>query len=213
MKTVLWMCFAWGVFSWVHSEEGPTFSQTPKFISLQKENSSAEIHCVTSVKGLDGLYLKRRYAKKIDVLYLSFDFLKETVGDLYKNRITIKGQCCDFVIILSQLTVSDSDVYYCSWNHLDLSSTQLKTFNSNGTLIIVKEEDPMESCRKRKKTNQILFIISVTVGVTLLSIFICVLVWFCTGKKKSYKPAKINQKRKHICLQHQGQEKTYPLKC
>ncbi|XP_015211554.1 uncharacterized protein [Lepisosteus oculatus] len=195
MMTVLWMFFI--TLLTAQCQEGPSVSQMPGLIS-QKENSSAEIRCATSLKEMDGLYLRRRYAQKMDVLYVFLSNMTSTVVNQYQHRLSVKGQCCDFVFLISQLTVRDSDAYYCTWSKLDMEKAQMINYDSNGTMIIVKEKDPMEECHRRKNINQILFIISVSMAVLVITVFTCTFIWWCTGKRDTYKPARAHQRNQYI---------------
>ncbi|KAK6478407.1 hypothetical protein HHUSO_G20716 [Huso huso] len=171
-------------------------SQSPEFINALKGHS-AEITCsISLLSKIDGLYLKRRFARPQDVLYFSLAKMKINIDKEYKGRLTHHGECCSFAFTITQLQLNDSDGYYCIWGGLDITTGMLVSYESMGTLIVVKE--PRVSCptdSSRSNLSFILLLLMVSAGVVVVCVFMCVLLWHCTGNKKSYQPNKIHQSR------------------
>ncbi|MGH0118531.1 UNVERIFIED_CONTAM: hypothetical protein FKN15_015209 [Acipenser sinensis] len=157
-------------------------SQSPEFISALKGHS-AEITCSISLSSkIDGLYLKRRFARPQDVLYFSLAKMKINIEKEYKGRLTHHGECCSFAFTITQLQLNDSDGYYCIWGGLDMTTGMLVSYESMGTLIVVKE--PRVSCptdSSRSNLSFILLLLMVSAGVVVVCVFMCVLLWHCTG--------------------------------
>ncbi|MGH0147208.1 UNVERIFIED_CONTAM: hypothetical protein FKN15_052790 [Acipenser sinensis] len=164
------------------SDEELIVSQSPEFISALKGHS-AEITCSISLSSkIDGLYLKRRFARPQDVLYFSLAKMKINIEKEYKGRLTHHGECCSFAFTITQLQLNDSDGYYCIWGGLDMTTGMLVSYESMGTLIVVKEHRvscPTDS--SRSNLSFILLLLMVSAGIVVVCVFMCVLLWHCTG--------------------------------
>ncbi|XP_041075502.1 uncharacterized protein LOC121295168 isoform X2 [Polyodon spathula] len=176
-------------------DEEPLVLQSPEFVYAFKGHS-AQIKCsISEASKIDGLYLKRRFAQPQDVLYLSLATMKINTEE-YKSRLTHHGECCSFAFNITQLQLNDSDGYYCVWGGLDIATGMLMSYESNGTLIVVKE--PRVSCppdSARSKLNFFLIFVVMSAGAIVVSVVMCVLLWHCTGNKKRYQLNKIPQAR------------------
>ncbi|XP_061088185.1 uncharacterized protein LOC133122293 [Conger conger] len=181
--------------------DSPEVSQSPNAISLMKVNSTAEIQCRTTLGNTTGLYLKRRFSEETEVLYISTPTGKITINRLYKHRLSVAGECCDYMLQLSQLGVNDTDGYYCLWSTRDVASQKVLRYESRDTIIIIREKDPKD-CNRIHSLQHILFILSVTTSAVVVGIFLGVLVWWCKSTKKSYRPTQPNQGHHHLCPQH-----------
>ncbi|KAJ8399743.1 hypothetical protein AAFF_G00408480 [Aldrovandia affinis] len=213
MDALLWTCVL-GLLSTpavATRAESLVVSQSPKAISLVKVNSTAEIQCRTNLLNPIGLYLKRRFSKEMDVLYLSLAAHKINVNPEYKHRLSVKGQCCDYTLHLSQLGLKDTDGYYCRWSTLNSESGSLMTYESTDTIIIIRERDPYEDCNRSPILHQILFLLSVTASVVAFCVFVGVLAWWCTRTKESYRPARMYHQHHSLCPQHSNQQHIYPI--
>ncbi|XP_076856098.1 uncharacterized protein LOC143510533 isoform X2 [Brachyhypopomus gauderio] len=160
-------------------EVSPRISQTPMAITLL-QNSTAELHCSVTSEQPFGLYLKRLYAVKREVLYLSLPSRKETLHDTVKHRLSVTGTCCDFTLRLSQLQVEDTDGYICEWLfHHDHSTaiSQPSHKQANETIIIIRDGDPQEDCSKHRTADQFFRGITFTMGVTTLIICSVAMTW------------------------------------
>ncbi|XP_036376617.1 uncharacterized protein LOC118772417 [Megalops cyprinoides] len=213
MKPLLWTCVV-GLLSTLAvniKAESIVVSQSPKAISLMKVNSTAEIRCTSTIPGPAGLSLRRHYSKDMEVLYYSFLGNKLTVSPEYRNRLSVSGKCCDFTLHLSQLRVEDTDGYYCKWSQVDEKRTEPTYYQSNDTIIIIRERDPKEDCNRSHILHHILFLLSVTVSVVVVCAFIGVLAWWCTRTKESYRPAGLNKKHRCLHSQQRTQRHIYPI--
>ncbi|KAG7491756.1 hypothetical protein MATL_G00006770 [Megalops atlanticus] len=213
MEPLLWTCVL-GLLSTLAvptKAESIVVSQSPKVIALMKVNSTAEIRCRSTILDPAGLFLRRRYSKDMEVLYYSFHGNKLSVNSEYQNRLSVNGKCCDFTLRLSQLRVEDTDGYYCRWSQVDEKTVELKYYQSNDTIIIIRERDPKEDCNRSHILHHILFLLSVTVSVVVVCVFIGVLVWWCTRTKESYKPARVNKQHRCLHSQQRAQRHIYPI--
>ncbi|KAI1896692.1 hypothetical protein AGOR_G00097380 [Albula goreensis] len=213
MKAVLWT-FMLSLLSTpaVAPRAEPPVTQSPKAIPLMSVNSTAVIQCSATLPNLVGLFLKRRFSRKMEVMYLSLAANKTNVNPEYKNRLSVTGGCCNYTLHLSQMGVKDTDGYYCQWSQLHLHSGSSKMYESPDTIVIVRERDPKEDCNRDRTLHQILFLLTVSVSVVVVCVFIGVLVWRCTRTKESYRPARIHHQRHHVCPQHSDQQHIYPYK-
>ncbi|KAJ8363602.1 hypothetical protein SKAU_G00124330 [Synaphobranchus kaupii] len=199
MEALLWTCVLALLSTPARAAESPAVFQSPKAISLTEVNSTAEIQCRTTLMNPMGLFLKRRFSKEMEVLYLSLTGRKININQEYKHRLSVSGVCCDYTLQLSQLGVKDTDGYYCVWSRLDSQSLRLETYESADTIIIVRERDPKEDCNRIHTLQHILFLLSVTVSAVVVCVFLGVLVWWCTRTKEKYRPATAYQGRHHLC--------------
>ncbi|XP_048869290.1 uncharacterized protein LOC125741868 isoform X1 [Brienomyrus brachyistius] len=175
--------------------------QSPKAISLMKVNSTANIRCYSTMHNLVGLYLKRRFYGNTDIIYVSLSNMKININKMYQHRHSVTGQCCDFTFHLSQLTVEDSDSYYCNWTQINTQKMDAVTYQSEDTIIIVRERDPKEDCKRNVTMYRILILLGFTGLVIIVCVLIGVMLWCCTRTKRTYSP-----KRSHnqfcICPRH-----------
>ncbi|KAK5905520.1 hypothetical protein CgunFtcFv8_001478 [Champsocephalus gunnari] len=132
-----------------------TVSQEPSSTSIKTINSSAEISCSTSLSDPVSLSLQRNFHSRTDVSFLYFQkgtIKKMTMTEELQNRIQVSerkqldgGVGVSFKIDMMQL--QDTDLYFCTWSQEDKEPVTLAT---NGTIIIVREEDPQGTLRVRK---------------------------------------------------------------
>ncbi|KAL4648074.1 hypothetical protein GN956_G8312 [Arapaima gigas] len=208
METLQWTCLL-GLLSIQAApcqSENPVVSQNPGAISLTKVNSMAEIRCNSSLSSLLGLTLLRRYSRDRQVVYLSVPNMKLTAGWSYEHRVSVTGKCCDFTIHLSQLTVDDTDGYYCRWTRFDARTKEMMTLQSEETIIIVRERDPRDDCSHNITVKSILFILGLSLLVIVMSIIIGTVVWYCT-RINVYGPAKVHRHRQWLCPLHSDRQR------
>ncbi|KAL0984060.1 hypothetical protein UPYG_G00136560 [Umbra pygmaea] len=194
MYTLLWRCMLGllctpAVLTW-------TASQNPIGLPRMRVNSSADIHCSTSLPNPSGLYLKGRFHGNREVLYLSMNdgaIQKVTTNTRFTDRVTVvKIQGVDLgyelTLRLSQLKVEDTDCYFCSWRYYDTNAKKLVVLPSNGTIIMIREEDP--GCDgTQAKIELLLIVFSGTIFLFILLFTIKALVQ-CTRSKRPSPPAR-----------------------
>ncbi|KAG9267238.1 hypothetical protein AMEX_G18061 [Astyanax mexicanus] len=195
---LLWLIVAYCCIpSLLAIKDEPILSQSPPAIVLNQLNSTAELHCSTTHEKVVALYLKQRYSSKREVLYLYFKHSTTTIHPDYKQRVSVKGKCCEFAIVLTELQIGDSDGYYCEWV---LTEPRINQVQSTETLIIIRDGDPEEECNKQRTIHHVLFMISVAITVTMFIICAGLLIWRIQQVKQSnkrYTPYKVHQ-RSHL---------------
>ncbi|KAL6475666.1 hypothetical protein MHYP_G00167060 [Metynnis hypsauchen] len=180
--------------------ELPALLQTPAAIILSKLNSTAELHCSTTLKP-SGLYLKQRYSKPRELLYLSIPDYTTTLSSDFKHRLSVNGECCDFTLSLSELQIEDTDGYYCEWAFIE-ESIKISYKQAKETVIIVKDGDPDEECNKRRMVHHLLFVISVLITVTMFLICTGLIIWKFWQSSQHYSPHKVPHRHHQPQCQH-----------
>ncbi|KAI4892465.1 hypothetical protein NFI96_012575 [Prochilodus magdalenae] len=190
------------LFSLSLFSELPTLLQSPPAIVLSQLNSTAKLHCSTTLKP-SGLYLKQRYSKQRELLYLSIPDHTQTLSNGFEHRLSIEGKCCDFTLQLSQLQTEDTDGYFCEWVIIEGTNIQISYRRANETIIIVRDGDPEEECNKRRMVHHILFMISV--GITVMMFLICIglLIWRFRQSYQRYSPYKVRHSHPQPPCPHQ----------
>ncbi|XP_026873295.1 uncharacterized protein LOC113581981 isoform X2 [Electrophorus electricus] len=125
--------------------------QMPSAITLLQVNSTAEFRCAATDDEPFGLYLKRRYALKRELLYMSLPNCKKTLHATVEHRLSITGTCCNFILRLSQLQPQDTDGYIYG--------------------------NPEEHCNKDHSADRWFIMISIAMGVATLIICACAIAW------------------------------------
>lgn len=174
-----------------------TVSQNPSAITITGVNSSVDITCSTTIENPIGLSLQRRFYsnfKTTDVLYLAFtegDMEKVTKAPEFEGRLQHRksGEGWGFTLTLSLLRLDDTDLYYCSWNHIDSQTYSSETYPSNGTIIIVRETYPDKQC-KEYVLDIILIALSVTAVPFVFILVIGALIFIHKRFKKKFRPAR-----------------------
>lgn len=103
-----------------------------------------------------GLSLQRRFhrnSEATDVMYLALvegKVTKVTEAPKFEGRLQHRqsGEGLGFTLTLSLLRLDDTDLYYCSWNHIDTQTYDIRTYSSSGTIIIVRGENLQPFLRK-----------------------------------------------------------------
>lgn len=203
-----------------------TALQDPKHISVVKVNSSIEVTCSTTVSDPKGLYLRRGFHGKDDVVvFLNIEsgvVTKDRVADEFKGRIVIAPdkivrEGYRFTMKLSLLGKEDTDWYYCSWLSFKSHSVIEESLSSKGIIIIVRERGPQENC-KSPVWDMIFVVLSVTAFSIVLLLGIAVLITCCRRFKKRFsparadkrcRPARVNRAHHHVCHQHSVQHYPY----
>ncbi|XP_072311945.1 uncharacterized protein [Eucyclogobius newberryi] len=124
-----------------------TVAQTPISISEVRVNSSAHITCSITSTSVLALALNRRFDTEKDVIYLSLErgqIGTVTTHSRFKGRVDTKlevpeGTSLRISFTLSQLQVDETDLYFCHWQYFE---TELETFRSDGSIVIVNEGLP-----------------------------------------------------------------------
>ncbi|XP_054455313.1 uncharacterized protein LOC129091647 [Anoplopoma fimbria] len=191
----------------------PTVSQDPTSISLMRINSSAEITCSSSLSGPMGLYLYRGFPDKRKIVFLSLDngqVTKITPGAGFAGRIEVAsqqqiGEGHGFTLKLSLLGLEDTNLYYCSWEYVIVKAALFETWQSPGTIIIVRERDPQEECRDHI-LDLILIALSAIGFSVILFLGIAALILRCKRFKRSFRPARAVKpprpsRPQHVCPQ------------
>ncbi|XP_026873294.1 uncharacterized protein LOC113581981 isoform X1 [Electrophorus electricus] len=150
--------------------------QMPSAITLLQVNSTAEFRCAATDDEPFGLYLKRRYALKRELLYMSLPNCKKTLHATVEHRLSITGTCCNFILRLSQLQPQDTDGYICEW--LFYNGVFPPTHKqANETVIIIRDGNPEEHCNKDHSADRWFIMISIAMGVATLIICACAIAW------------------------------------
>ncbi|MFT7804192.1 uncharacterized protein LOC108939975 [Arapaima gigas] len=105
-----------------------------------------------------------------------------------------------------QLTVDDTDGYYCRWTRFDARTKEMMTLQSEETIIIVRERDPRDDCSHNITVKSILFILGLSLLVIVMSIIIGTVVWYCT-RINVYGPAKVHRHRQWLCPLHSDRQR------
>ncbi|XP_054616169.1 uncharacterized protein LOC129171494 [Dunckerocampus dactyliophorus] len=168
MKVGWWSCVL-GLFCIPTVVHTWPVSQNPSQTSVVSVNSSLEITCSTVLPHPVGVYLRRHFRGRRDVLYLSLDkgrLAKSTVCAEFEGRIHItsfthpdKGH--GFTIKLSLLQMEDTDLYNCQWTSFKLDTQTEQTILNNDTLIIVRDV---------KQCSNVLDLILIAVNVTVFTV-------------------------------------------
>ncbi|KAM4526292.1 uncharacterized protein V3H82_000706 [Fundulus diaphanus] len=175
-----------------------TAFQSPSSISNVRVNSSLEIRCTTTLESPVGLSLKRHFLKDEQILYLSFgngDGFKDTKAEKFKNRTGItreqpnQGVKYSFKLQLSLLGLEDTDLYYCRWTYFDEVTYRHIDLDSNGTVIIVREDGPVTEC-SNSTVDLTLICLSIAACTTILLIFVGAVMVRCTRFKKRFTPGR-----------------------
>ncbi|XP_017556569.1 uncharacterized protein LOC108429374 [Pygocentrus nattereri] len=186
--------------------ELPALLQTPAAIVLSKLNSTAELRCSTTLKPL-GLYLKQRYSKPRELLYLSISDNTKTITSGFEHRLSVTGECCDFTLRLSELQIEDTDGYYCQWAFSEGEGIKFSYRQDKETVIIVRDGDPEEECNKQRMVHHLLFIISVLTIVTMFIICTGLIIWKFWQSSQHYSPHKVPHRyHQPQCLHHRRQQ-------
>lgn len=175
----------------------PTCSQSPPAIILNQLNSTAELHCSTNCENSTALYLKQRYSSMQDILYVYCKDLTTTIQPGYKHRVSIRGNCPKFTLLLTELQTRDTDGYYCEWV---FTEPKIVHVQSTETVIVVRDGDPEEECNKQRKVYYSLLMISVAIAVVMFIICAGLLIWRIKQMKQSskcYTPYKVHH-RSHL---------------
>ncbi|XP_033963754.1 uncharacterized protein [Pseudochaenichthys georgianus] len=194
-----------------------TVSQEPSSTSIKTINSSAEISCYTSLSDPVSLSLQRNFHSRTDVSFLYFQkgtIEKMTMTEELKKRIQVSerkqldgGVGVSFKIDMMQL--QDTDLYFCTWSHVDKGPVKLAT---NGTIIIVREEDPQELCGFGNHIlNVVLIAFSVTAFTVIVLLFTGAMVLRHRRFKKGFTQGRAADppgpprppRPQHTCPQHQ----------
>lgn len=172
-----------------------TVSQNPSAIKITGVNSSIDISCSTMINNPFGLSLRRRFRSntgETDVMYLAL--VKGKVGKVtkateFEGRLQHRqsGEGWEFTLTLSLLRLDDTDLYYCSWSHIDSQTHDSLTYSSNGTVIIVKESYPDKQCNELM-LDIILIALSVTAVPFGLILFIGAMILISKRFKKKFRP-------------------------
>ncbi|KAM8729486.1 uncharacterized protein AB9X84_026717 [Acanthopagrus schlegelii] len=174
-----------------------TVSQEPVSITQMRVNSSMKITCSTSMYETMGVYLRRSFHGKNDVVFLALEngqVTKDTITENFAGRIHIAKEQqitegCGFTWELSLLGLDDTDHYYCSWIYFNSEKGNQETRSSNGTIVLVGERDPQEQCSHN--IDGLIFIaMSVTAFTAILSLIIGALVVRIKRFKKKFRPAR-----------------------
>ncbi|XP_034087485.1 uncharacterized protein LOC117556291 [Gymnodraco acuticeps] len=192
-----------------------TVSQEPSSTSIKTINSSAEISCYTSVSDPVSLTLQRKFHSRTDVSFLYFQkgkIAKNTMDVVFKKRIQVSerkqldgGVGVSFKIDMMQL--QDTDLYDCTWSYVDKG--RLAT---NGTIIIVREEDPQELCGFGNHIlDLVLIAFSVTAFTVIVLLFTGAMILRHGRFKKRFTPGRAAEppgpprppRPQHTCPQHQ----------
>ncbi|KAL7856635.1 hypothetical protein SRHO_G00155340 [Serrasalmus rhombeus] len=181
--------------------ELPALLQTPAAIVLSKLNSTAELRCSTTLKPF-GLYLKQRYSKPRELLYLSIPDNTKTISSGFEHRLSVTGECCDFTLRLSELQIEDTDGYYCQWAFFEGGGI-ISYRQDKETVIIVRDGDPEEECNKQRMVHHLLLVISVLITVTMFIICAGLIIWKFWQSSQHYSPHKVPHRyHQPQCLHH-----------
>ncbi|XP_072523592.1 uncharacterized protein [Salminus brasiliensis] len=175
----------------ITEEDDPKVFQTPPAIVLSQLNSTAELRCSTTSTKPIGLYLKQRYPKERELFYLYIPKNTTTINQNFKHRLSVKGQCCDFTLQLSELQIRDTDGYYCEWL---FTEPQLNFKQASETVIVVRDGDPEEECNKRRMVHHMLLMISVAITATMFIICVCLLIWRVQNSHQRHESYKVRHR-------------------
>ncbi|KAJ4921564.1 hypothetical protein JOQ06_022425 [Pogonophryne albipinna] len=192
-------------------------AEEPSSTSIKTINSSTEISCYISLSDPDSLTLQRKFHSRTDVSFLYFikgTIEKMTMTEELKNRIHVSerkqldgGVGVSFKIDLMQL--QDTDLYFCTWKYVDKGPVQLAT---NGTIIIIREEDPQELCEFGNRIlDLVLIAFSVTAFTVIVLLFTGAMILRHRRLKKRFTPGRAAEppgppqppRPQHTCPQHQ----------
>lgn len=150
----------------------------PSSTSEIRQNSSVTIRCSISGMLVTGLSFNRQFdAQMVTFLRMKEGkIVKNTHGDKFMGRIEAReesrgGSDVDITLTLSHLQVDDTDLYYCHWSCFN---GHLKSFFSNGSIIIVKEYI-LERVQPKCKVD-ILDILSIALNVIAIPFVLCLLI-------------------------------------
>lgn len=193
-----------------------TVSQEPLSTSVVRINSSIEITCSTNLSHPMGVYLHRGFHSNRDVAYLELQNGQVTIDTEFTGRIRIiqDEQITEghgITLQLSLLGLTDTDLFYCSWIYFNSEKAMQETKSSTGTIIIIREGDPQESCKGH--TQDLIYIV-LTVAALILILFIGALIVRCKRFKKNFRPARAVKPSRparppHVCTQQRVHHCTY----
>ncbi|XP_074116619.1 T-cell antigen CD7 isoform X2 [Sminthopsis crassicaudata] len=134
---------------------------------MAQEGDTINITCNTTGQ-LVGLYLKRSFIEFKNVMYLSKEgeLIKDTN---YENRTFFSGSLNNLVITITNVGLSDTDVYICQ-------ATVLNNLEGNGTMVMVTEKIWKKENGNMKKSQVwvILIVISFFIGLALWPLFVII---------------------------------------
>ncbi|KAM3592349.1 uncharacterized protein V6R79_017075 [Siganus canaliculatus] len=218
MKAHWWSCFLG--FLCVHANFLlSTALQDPESISFVKVNSSIDIPCSTNLSDPKGLYLRRGFhGKENVVVFLNIErgiVTNKSVTNEFKGRILIAPDKSftkehRFTMKLSLLRMEDTDWYYCSWLSFEEKRRVEEIPSSKSIIIIVREKGPQENC-KSHIWDMIFVVLSVTAFSIVVFLCIAALIISCKRFKKRFiparadkrcRPARVNRAHHHVCHHH-----------
>ncbi|XP_046887721.1 uncharacterized protein LOC124475283 isoform X2 [Hypomesus transpacificus] len=178
--------------------------QSPRALSLNGPNSSAEILCSTSRPNPTGLYLRGRFRGNRLVAYLDMNdgaVTRTSVNPEFGGRLAVVEQpadkgCSTVALRLSWLRVEDTDSYSCTWMYFDSVTSSPLEFRSKGSVIIVRERDPNKPCLDGFVMDLILIVLSLLAFVIAFFVFIGALVWKCTRRRRQFTPGRVNSRNR-----------------
>ncbi|XP_039595958.1 uncharacterized protein LOC120517611 isoform X2 [Polypterus senegalus] len=178
---------------WTKARTDLKTSHSPLFVN-QFNGTTAEIRCGISMKEIDGLYLYRKFTGSDKVMFLYIRKMEAEIHENYSSRLNYSKTCCDFLIKISKLRPDDSDVYYCRFKYVNMSTHEEEEYTSTGTLVMVTEQT-FPDCPPDKQTRKIVLILILTVVVIVICMAACFCVWNITGKQKTFEPKAAKQYR------------------
>ncbi|KAM7386759.1 hypothetical protein PAMA_009400 [Pampus argenteus] len=128
----------------------------------------------------DSLFLKK--GLKEEILYIISN--RSTKSTEFKHRLQLNGSLNNTDILITNLTLNDTGLYWCEYKRFDKGTTTYKSTIDSGSVLLVVTDKNHQYTKQQCAQNNTLVLTFTVVSSAVLLVIICVLFIYIIYKTK-----------------------------